>query len=174
MKNIFISIVFSLLPLIGINAQDAYNEIRSKSVAQVNDPLTNDMVRQINQFKVDALDYMLIKMREQMPDSNAIFLDHQAVSMNGFIGLYIKKILEFKDLPEARQVKIIKKFMDASYSNPLFNDPDTELTLGYYSKGDCLTRFSLDTDWQKALAAIENSLKINNDSTEVPSVTAPK
>lgn len=159
MKKIFISLMFAVIPFAGVFGQDAYNEIRGNAAAQVSSPLSNDMIKQINQFKVDALDYMLIKMREQMPDSSATFLDRQAIALNGFISLYIKKILEFKDMPPAKQVKIIKKFMDASYSNPLFNDSDTELTLGYYVKGDCLTRFSLDTDWQRASAAIVDILK---------------
>lgn len=159
MKKIIISMLFAAMPLSSMIAQNAYNEIRSKAAAQTTDPLANDMVKQINQFKVDALDYMLIKMREQMPDSTASFLDNQALAMNSFVSFYIEKILEFKDMPPSNQVKIIKKFMDASYSNPLFNDPDTELTLGYYSKGNCITRFSLDTDWQKATAAIKSTLK---------------
>ena len=49
--------------------------------------------------------------------------------------------------------------MDVSFSNPLFDDPDKELTLGYYANGECLTRFSLDTDWRRAVAAIAMEMK---------------
>lgn len=159
MKKLFISILFACLPLTGVLAQDAYNSIRSKAATEVEDPLTNGMVKQISQFKVDALDYMMIKMRDQMPDSSTSYLDSQAVALNEFINLYIKKILEINVLPKNKQVKVIRAFMDASYSNPLFNDPDTELTLSYYSKMDCLTRFSLDTDWRKASVAVVEALK---------------
>lgn len=159
MKKLIFSIVFATLPITGIMAQEAYNEIRAKASAVLSDPLANGMVKDINRFKVDALDYLLIKMREQMPDSSTVFLDNQALAMNNFISLYIKKILKFKDMPKARQIDIIRLFMDASYSNPLFNDTDQELTLGYYVKSESLTRFSLDTDWQKAVTAIVASMK---------------
>ena len=55
---------------------------------------------------------------------------------------------------------MIKMFMDASYSNPLFNDKDTELVLSYYNSAQSMTRFSLDTDWRKAVAAIAYLYKI--------------
>ena len=57
-------------------------------------------------------------------------------------------------------MKMIKMFMDASYSNPLFNDKDTELVLSYYNSAQSMTRFSLDTDWRKAVAAIAYLYKI--------------
>ncbi len=158
MKKILLSLAFICLTA-GTNAQNVYNEIRKNASDLVANPTTNNMVRQINQFKVDALDYMIIKMREQMPDSSAIFLDKQAYAMNTFINVYIRKVLDNKDMPQAQIVKIMQFFMDVSYSNPLFNDPDKELTLGYYSNGECLTRFSLDTDWRRAVAAVAMEMK---------------
>lgn len=159
MKKIFVSMMLAFLTFADIAAQDVYTEIRSKATEQISDPLVNDVVKQINRFKVDALDYMLIKMREQMPDSTATFLDKQALAMNNFVSLYLKKVLEYRTMPQAQQVKILKAFMDASYSNSLFNDPDNELTLGYYVNDDCLTRFSLDTDWRRAYLAANAMLK---------------
>ena len=159
MKKIFILSMLAILLFTNVAAQDVYNEIREKATEHVSNPLTNDLVKQINRFKVDALDYMLIKMREQMPDSTATFLDKQAFAMNNFVNLYLKKVLEYRTMPQAQQVKVLKAFMDASYSNPLFNDTDTELTLGYYANGDCLTRFSLDTDWRRAILAASAIMK---------------
>ena len=82
-------ILFSLLALfifnVNINAQDVYNAIRSKALLSASDPSGNPMLKKFNQFKVDALDYMAIKMKEQMPDSTATFLDKQAFAMNNFI-----------------------------------------------------------------------------------------
>lgn len=158
MKKVLLSLAFICLTA-GADAQNVYNEIRKNASDIVANPATNNMVRQINQFKVDALDYMIIKMREQMPDSSAIFLDKQAYAMNTFINVYIRKVLDNKDMPQAQIVKIMQFFMDVSYSNPLFNDPDKELTLGYYSNGKCLTRFSLDTDWRRAVAAVAMEMK---------------
>ncbi len=159
MKKFFVSMMLAFLSFADIAAQDVYNEIREKATEQIGNPLVNDVVKQINRFKVDALDYMLIKMREQMPDSSATFLDKQALAMNNFVSLYLNKVLEYRTMPQAQQVKILKAFMDASYSNSLFNDPDNELTLGYYVNDDCLTRFSLDTDWRRAYLAANAILK---------------
>jgi hypothetical protein len=156
-------ILFSLLALfifnVNINAQDVYNAIRSKALLSASDPSGNPMLKKFNQFKVDALDYMAIKMKEQMPDSTATFLDKQAFAMNNFINLYMQNIVDTQNQPANYQIYIIKIFMDASYSNPLFNDPDKELVLSYYSDGNSLTRFSLDTDWRRAIIAASMQLK---------------
>ena len=147
-----------LLALLAIattaQGQEAYNELRQKAKTTVNDPKTNSVVKKISQFKLDALNYMAIKMREEMPDSSVTFLDKQAIAMDNFVNFYVEKLIESTKKPNVEQVKMIKMFMDASYSNPLFNDKDTELVLSYYNSADSMTRFSLDTDWRKAVAAL--------------------
>jgi hypothetical protein len=70
------------------------------------------------------------------------------------VNFYVEKLIESTTKPNVQQVKMIKMFMDASYSNPLFNDKDTELVLSYYNNADSMTRFSLDTDWRRAAAAL--------------------
>lgn len=154
-------ILFALLAIAtSMQAQEAYNELRQKAKTTVNDPKTNAVVKQISQFKLDALNYMAIKMQEEMPDSSATFLDKQAIAMDNFVNFYVEKLIESTKLPNVQQVKMIKMFMDASYSNPLFNDKDTELVLSYYNSAQSMTRFSLDTDWRKAVAAIAYLYKI--------------
>jgi hypothetical protein len=148
-------ILFALLAIAtSMQAQEAYNELRQKAKTTVNDPKTNAVVKQISQFKLDALNYMAIKMQEEMPDSSVTFLDKQAIAMDNFVNFYVEKLIESTKKPNVQQVKMIKMFMDASYSNPLFNDKDTELVLSYYNSAQSMTRFSLDTDWHKAVAAI--------------------
>ena len=154
-------ILFALLAIAtSMQAQEAYNELRQKAKTTVNDPKTNAVVKQISQFKLDALNYMAIKMQEEMPDSSATFLDKQAIAMDNFVNFYVEKLIGSTKLPNVQQVKMIKMFMDASYSNPLFNDKDTELVLSYYNSAQSMTRFSLDTDWRKAVAAIAYLYKI--------------
>ena len=147
-----------LLALLAIattaQGQEAYNELRQKAKTTISNPNANAVVKQISQFKLDALNYMAMKMREVMPDSSATFLDKQAIAMDNFVNFYIEKLIESTKQPNVEQVKMIKRFMDASYSNPLFEDKDTELVLSYYNSADSMTRFSLDTDWRKAVAAI--------------------
>ncbi|MBP3511958.1 MAG: hypothetical protein J6K19_07985 [Prevotella sp.] len=161
MRKLLLSIAFALTSFCTANGQEVYNEIKNSAANIVSDPTTNDMVRQINQFKMDALDYLLVKMREQMPDSSATFLDKEAYAMNNFVNFFIQEIIKNKDMPQAHQVKIMKLFMDASFSNPLFEDPEKDITLIYYADEKCLTRFSLDTDWRKAVAAIVMEMKDN-------------
>ena len=154
-------ILFALLAIAtSMQAQEAYNELRQKAKATVADPKTNAVVKQISQFKLDALNYMAIKMQEEMPDSSATFLDKQAIAMDNFVNFYVEKLIESTKKPNVQQIKMIKMFMDASYSNPLFNDKDTELVLSYYNSAQSMTRFSLDTDWRKAVAAIAYLYKI--------------
>lgn len=159
MKKIILTLMALLMLSANTTAQEVYQTIRSKAMASIDDPHTNELLRKFNQFKVDALDYMAIKMKEQMPDSTAEFLDKQAFAMNNFISLYMQTILDFQNKPAYAQIDIIKLFMDASYSNPLFKDTDKELVLSYFSDGNSLTRFSLDTDWRRALIAAATEVK---------------
>lgn len=158
MRKIFLFLMLSFFSM-SMNAQEVYKAIRSKAMEERSNPLSSTVLRKYNQFKVDALDYMAIKMREQMPDSTAQMLDDQAYAMSMFLNLYTKTILEHRTDPGAYQVKIIKVFMDASYNNPLFRDTDKDLVLSYYSDGESMTRFSLDTNWPQALLAAESELK---------------
>lgn len=159
MKKILLFFAMLTYCTMSMNAQEVYNSIKSKATETVNNPLVNPIVKQINQFKLDALDYMVIKMKEQMPDSTVTFLDKEAFALNNFITLYTQSILDNRNQPAAYQVKIIKLFIDASYSNPLFNDPDKELVHVYYNNGESLTRFSLDTDWRVAYIAAATEIK---------------
>ena len=163
MKRI-IGILVLLLTLQAAYSQAVYNEILSIAKSTAADKSTNELVRQVAQFKVDALDYLLIKMREQMPDSTATFLDKQAYALHNFISYYLNSIVESSQMPANYQIKVVRLFMDASYSNPLFNDPEHELTLSYYARTDCFTRFSLDTDWRRANVAVMHEMQKLKDN----------
>ncbi len=134
-------------------AQGIYGKVRSNAQTAVQ-TANSELVKQINQFKLDALDYLLIKMREQTPDSTTAFLDKQAYALNGFIAFYVQQIVSMNTMTEEQKVKTVQLFMDASLSNPLFNDADKELTQGYFTNPNSITRFSLDTDWRRAYAAV--------------------
>ena len=142
-KNIFLGIALCC-SMSTVSAQEVYNKIRSMAKASIEASQPNDMVRQLNQFKLD---------------SSVTMLDKQAYALYEFINIYIKDILLNSELSKSGQIKGIRLFMDASYSNPLFNDTDAELTLSYYANSASITRFSLDTDWRKALAAIKAESK---------------
>ena len=50
---------------------------------------------------------------------------------------------------------VMTVFRNASINYPLFNDMDKELVLSYYNNENYITRFSLDTNWVKALAVVK-------------------
>lgn len=159
MKKTLLTLLLILTTATSVQAQEIYAEIRRSAQANIEDPTVEPLVRKFSLFKLDALNYMAIKMREQMPDSTAQLLDKEALSLNIFMTHYTNALVENSRQPAAFQVKVIRAFMDASYSNPLFNDPDKELVLAYFNDGNSLTRFSLDTDWRRAVLAAQAALK---------------
>lgn len=157
-------ILLVLMLFVGMNvqAQEVFNELRQKNKTVVENPQSSAIARGISQFKLDALNYLAIKMQEEMPDSSVYFLDNQAISMNEYVTYYIQKLVQYNEMPTALQEEMTKMFMEASRSNPLFKDKDKEMVLSYYNNGESLIRFSLDTDWEKALAYIKKKMTKNN------------
>ena len=159
MKRLLFSIILVLSFTSTLSAQEIYSEIRRTAQTKVNDPNTDILVRKFSMFKLEALNYLAIKMKEEFPDSTAELLDKEALSLNVFITNYTRSLIESQKMPDNLQKKIIKAYMDASYSNPLFNDSDKEMVLCYFNDPNSLTRFSLDTDWRRAVLAAKAALK---------------
>ena len=159
MKKLFLAIMMACTCTLQSNAQEIYTEIKAMAQEVIDNPQANPIIKQMNTFKLTALNYMGMKMRETMPDSTAAFLDKEALALYNFMTIYTQTWAENSQQPAAYQTKLIELFMDASYSNPLFNDTDKDYVLQYFVKGDCLTRFSLDTDWLRALKAVDTELK---------------
>ena len=160
MKKILL--VLMLFVGMTVQAQEVFNELRQKNKTVVENPQSSAIARGISQFKLDALNYLAIKMQEEMPDSSVYFLDNQAISMNEYVTYYIQKLVQYNEMPKALQEEMTKMFMEASRSNPLFKDKDKEMVLSYYNNGESLIRFSLDTDWENALAYIKKKMAKNN------------
>ena len=160
MKKILL--VLMLFVGMTVQAQEVFNELRQKNKTVVENPQSSAIARGISQFKLDALNYLAIKMQEEMPDSSVYFLDNQAISMNEYVTYYIQKLVQYNEMPKALQEEMTKMFMEASRSNPLFKDKDKEMVLSYYNNGESLIRFSLDTNWEKALAYIKKKMTKNN------------
>ena len=160
MKKVLL--VFMLFVGMTVQAQEVFNELRQKNKTVVENPQSSAIARGISQFKLDALNYLAIKMQEEMPDSSVYFLDNQAISMNEYVTYYIQKLVQYNEMPKALQEEMTKMFMEASKDNPLFKDKDKEMVLSYYNNGESLIRFSLDTNWEKALAYIKKKMAKNN------------
>ena len=159
MKRFLFTLIVGFFTTFTLSAQDIYQEIRQTAQNKLNDPNIDPVVRQFNLFKVEALNYMVIKMKEEIPDSSATLLDKEALALNAFLNLYTESLVECRQLPVAHQKKVILAFIEASCSNPLFNDTDQELVLAFFNDKSCITRFSLDTEWLRATLAAKEKLK---------------
>ena len=124
----------------------------------VNSPSKSFTQVKIAQFKSTAFVYLKKKAFENSKEVKEEFLNTQAYYLSEFIFLFFTQILKDHKLSDEERRKKIYLFMDASLSNPLFNDPDTETTQSYIKEGSELTPFSLDTDWQKAWHAAKSQL----------------
>jgi hypothetical protein len=94
-----------------------------------------------------------------MPEVTDRFLDLQAYYLSEFLTLYQEDLVNSINLSAEERAKRAMIYVDATVSNPLFNDTDEETIYAFIQEGTELTPFSLDTDWQKALAAVVAQLK---------------
>ena len=151
-------ILFILILLCGwgisLSAQEVYQEIMRLSKKVAEDKSKDLETRKVATFKVDELKYMAMKTRELMPDSTVRVLDVQAYAMYDFVNLFLRRLGEAKK--KSAKEAVIARFRTASINNSRFNDMDRDLVLSYYDNSNYLTRFSLDTDWVKALAEIRS------------------
>ena len=137
------------------NAQEIYKEVvRLKTNAEtlMNDTTKNMDVRKVACFKNDAL-YYLIEKAADAPDFSELELGKQANAMIEFVNTFIKRLSQEKKKKDKNI--ILATYKNATTSNPLFNDPEKEVTYGYVDNEKYITQFSLDTDWVKALQTIK-------------------
>ena len=139
-------------------AQEVYNYVLNNAIRTVQSPTSGFTQTRIAQFKQTALTYLRKKALETMPEVTDQFLNTQAYYMSEFITLFFDEILKSKKQDSEKKKAKIMLFMDASKSNPLFDDTDTETTDSYILEGNQLTPFSLNTDWPRAYAAAKDNI----------------
>ena len=154
MKRILFILILLCGWSISLSAQEVYQEIMRLSKKVAEDKSKDLETRKVATFKVDELKYMAMKTRELMPDSTVRVLDVQAYAMYDFVNLFLRRLGEAKK--KSAKEAVIARFRTASINNSRFNDMDRDLVLSYYDNSNYLTRFSLDTDWVKALAEIRS------------------
>lgn len=154
MKRILFILILLCGWSISLSAQEVYQEIMRLSKKVAEDKSKDLETRKVATFKVDELKYMAMKTRELMPDSTVRVLDVQAYAMYDFVNLFLRRLGEAKK--KSAKEAVIARFRAASINNSRFNDMDRDLVLSYYDNSNYLTRFSLDTDWVKALAEIRS------------------
>ena len=165
MKRLFLFLIMALAMSGQAAAQDVANEIIKLSKAIVDDTKQDLQTRRIAYFKVNVINYMKMKVRDEvLRDTNDLkvfnenmkMLNEQSYAMYQFVNLFVKRLAE-SNKKEAKEV-VMTRFRNASINNPLFNDMDLDLVLSYYNNPEYLTRFSLDTDWMKALEQVRDKL----------------
>ena len=142
-------------------AQDVFKLLLEDSKAVAEDKSKDIETRKIATFKYDELSYMAMQVRDDvLRDSTDLeffnktvtMLNEQSYAMHEFVNFYMERLGAAKK-KEDRDV-VMTVFRNASINHPLFNDMDKELILSYYNNENYLTRFSLDTNWVKALAVV--------------------
>ncbi len=155
-------ITFALILVVGIgnlSAQELFKQVLNDATTVVNDPKSNDEQIQINQFKVTVLNYIVSQVEKQGTARDSYFYDSQAVNMVSFITDFNSNLIRAKSISEAKRLKLIETYRDASLKNPLFNDADKKKTFCYVNDPSTLTPFSLDTDWEKAYEIATKQVK---------------
>lgn len=157
MKRVIIAFTMLCAFAMNINAQEIFNEVvrMQKNFEKIKLDKNKQMEeRKVASFKVDAIDYMLYKAKDESTFTEHM-LGEQTFAMTEFVNLYFKRLAESSN--KSKKDVVMTRFRNASLNNSLFQDMDKELVLGYYNNSAKFpTPFSLDTDWVKALAEIRS------------------
>ena len=156
MKHLIILIVILLSGTSTVSSQEVYKEVLRLSKETVDNRDLSLDIRKMAQFKIDALEYMLRKTQELMPDSNVTVIDYQAFALYDFVNLYTQQLAKNSKKKERQQ--IMQLFQECSLGNARFFDTDREYIMAYVNSMQHITRFSLDTDWVLALNEVRNRL----------------
>lgn len=157
-RNVWLYLLLLVVSLAGeTRAQDIYKTILADAETTMNDESNNIVVRKIATFKYDDLRYIYSKAVEGENEVTYKFLDDQAYYLSLFINSFISDVLLNESLSKSDKKKKINLYIDATGSNPLFNDTDKGLVNAYVNDSkNQYTPFCLDTDWVKAFAAVKS------------------
>lgn len=153
MKKIILSLMLLCFMMSGASAQEIYKEV--KRIMQNQEDIKNNPQktldeRKIATFKWDAIYYLIVKAGDQ--NLTAYELGNQTSAMLDFVNLYIKRVSSEKK--KAQREIIINRYRKVTIENALFNDMDKDIIYAYINNNSFLTRFSLDTNWVKALEEV--------------------
>ncbi len=137
------------------HAQEVFYQVVNSAKNIIDDPRADPFLLSIAQFKFTAMQYLCTTaIKRNGGEVETDFLNQQAYSMNHFVTSYFSEMARMQSSGSAEQKNVMKKYWQASSEHPLFNDTDRETVEAFLNDPDCITPFSLDTDWEKADAVI--------------------
>ncbi len=155
MKKIIIFLALTFLFVVKVSSQTIFkevNRIMRQAEAIKNDTKKNIEERKIATFKADAIFYLITKASKEEYFTE-LELGQQTNAMIEFVNRYIKQLTHTNKKSE-KEI-ILAKYRTATLQNPLFNDPEKNITQAYVDNPKYLTQFSIDTDWVKAYKSIK-------------------
>ena len=158
MRKTILFALFLLGTLTHIYGQDVYNEGMRMAKEAADDEKSPLDARKIATFKYDAIQYLGIMSSKFMPDSSAVILDRQTLALFNYVNLFSK---HYARADKKDKETVIQLFSAVSLRNPRFKkkDEDQEWALAYITTEGFITKFSLNTDWEKAYEDVQQLLK---------------
>lgn len=162
MRKIMTTVIMMTMTIACSHAQEVFKEVLRMAQEDLKNPKSTLEMKKIATFKIDELSYMSMKVREELltdttdianMNENIKLLNEQAVALYEFITIFTERMGKARKSKERELTNA--KFKKISIENPLFNDMDKELVLSYFDNPNCITQFSLDTDWVKAVEEVK-------------------
>lgn len=159
MKRIITIAIMLLTLAASAPAQEIFNEVNAimKKMENIKYNKSRSLSeRKIATFKYDAIYYLIYKGAET-EGYNEQQLGEQVSAMIDFVDLYLLQL--GKESKKSKREVVLALFKKLSLENSLFQDMDKDLVWGYVDNSNFLTQFSLDTNWQEALAQAQKIYK---------------
>lgn len=155
MKKLIMVSLLGLVSAMPMKAQEVFNQVVNNAKLVLEDPRADQFLINVSQFKYTALQYLCnTAIKENGGSVEADFLDKQAYSLNHFVISYFSELAKAQKQSNAAQKDIMKRYWKACAENPMFKNQDKETTDAFINDPGCITPFSINTDWEKADAAI--------------------
>jgi hypothetical protein len=158
MKKTLLTALLLLGSLTYVYGQNVYNEGMKMAKEAADDESSPLDARKIATFKYDAIQYLGVMSSKFMPDSSAVMLDRQTLALYNYVNLFTK---HYAHAEKKDKETVIQLFSAVSLRNPRFKkkDEDKEWALAYIATEGFITKFSLNTDWEKAYEDVTSLLK---------------
>ena len=154
MKRLVLLTLFGALFALPMKSQDVFNQVVNIAKKVIDDPRADPFMLGVSQFKYTALNYICnTAIKQNGGGVKGDWLDKQAYGLNHFIISYFTDLARAKNSDKAMK-DVTLHYWKACAENVLFPGQDKEITEVFIQDRDCITPFSLNTDWEKADKAI--------------------